>query len=109
MLLSRKQKADSLPPEVRARFADEYNKIVTELTKYAIDHQLPAWDEQINSEIVTVIFRAMAKEYDDPAQRNTVSQILAEFEPEINESFRTQDQPRFYQAVSAARDKLKNI
>lgn len=57
--------------------------------------------------IVDTVFRAMAKKYENPARRDTVNQIFSEWETEINESFRTRDQGRFFRAVKAAREKLR--
>jgi hypothetical protein len=108
-LLSRKHKAESLSPDIQKQYAEHYKLLVTKIAQYAINNQLPAWDEEVNSEILRIMLMEFAKKYDIPQSKPVVEQIFLEFDNEVNESFKTKEQRRFENAVRVAREKLRRL
>lgn len=106
-LLARKAKADALPPEIRKKYADDYLNIVLELAKHAVVHSLPAWDEEVNSVVLGVMLWDMGKKYDH--KKPYVEWMCQRLIPEVDESFRTRDQARFYQCIQVASKQIGNV
>jgi hypothetical protein len=106
-LLARKAKADALSPEIRQKYADEYLDIVLELAKHAVVHSLPAWDEDVNSVIVRVLFWEMGKKYDH--KKPYIEWMCQRLIPEVDESFRVRDQDRFVRCIQVASKQIGNV
>lgn len=106
-LLTRKAKADALSPEIRQKYAEDYQNIVFELAKHAVSYSLPTWDEQVNSVIVRSIFRIMGQKYDH--KKPYIEWMCQSLIPEVDESFRVQDQARFFKCIQVARKQLGNV
>ena len=92
-LLTRKQTADSLSLEIRKRYAKEYQILISQLARYGIDHPLPAWDHEVNIEIISILLSEIAGKTID-----------TEWIDEIDVSFRERDQGRFERYVRVARE-----
>ena len=106
-LLTRKSKADALTPEIRSKYAESYRDIVFELAKYAVDHLLPNWDEEVNSVILDTFFRLMGQKYDH--KKPYIEWMCQSLIPEVDESFRVQDQARFYKCIQVASKQIGNV
>ena len=106
-LLARKAKADALPPETKQEFAEHYKLLVSQIVKYSMDHPLPTWDEEVNSEILSIIIMEMAGKYEH--KKPYVEWMCKSFIPEVDESFRTSDQARFEKCIQAARQQIRNV
>jgi len=108
-LLARKQKADSLPPEIRNQYKDDYSQIVFEIAKYAITNLLPYWDEQVNDVILESLLRAMAQKYEIYENRPFVSWVFDQVVSEIDASYHFKDQARFFNCIQNAGMQLKKL
>lgn len=108
-LLARKQKADSLPSEVRLQYAEEYAKIVFELAMYAMDHPMPYWDEIVNDAVLQFVLRIFAEKYEPQENRPFVSWVFDQAVNEIDASYHTRDQARFFKAIQMVRGQLMKI
>jgi len=106
-LLTRKSKADSLPPEIRQKYAEGYNRVITEIARFGFDHQLPNWDEEVNSLILSITLWDMGQKYDH--KKPYIEWMCQGLIPEVDESFRVRDQGRFYQCIQVARKQLGNV
>lgn len=106
-LLTRKAKADALIPEIRSKYAESYQDIVFELAKHAVVNGLPAWDEQVNSVIVSSLFRIMGIKYEH--KKPYIEWMCQSCILEVDESFRVQDQARFYKCIQVARKQIGNV
>lgn len=104
-LLSRKQTADSLAPEVRQRYAQEYSRVVAQLADYV--HLIPHWDEEVNDEVLRRTLWDMSARYSQHGPY--IEWISSGFIPEVDESWRTRDQARFVRAVMVARQQINNV
>ena len=101
-LLTRKQTADSLAPEIRSKYAKEYQILVSQIARYGIDHSLPAWDFEVNSDILSVLLQEIAPKCQ---QEKYVEWMCQSLIPEIDVSFRERDQGRFERCVRELRGK----
>lgn len=106
-LLSRKQKADSLAPEIRQKYAESYNQVVGDLAKYGLDHSLPAWDYEVNSEILWIVFQEMGNKYEN--KKPYIEWMCQRLIPEVDESFKVRDQGRFEKCIQVARKQINNV
>lgn len=106
-LLTRKAKADALPPEIRKKYAEDYNRIVSEIVQYGLTRELQAWDDQINSEILSLTLRDMASKYEH--KKPYVEWMCQGLIPEVDESFKERDQGRFFKCIQVARAQLNNV
>ena len=106
-LLTRKAKADALSPEIRQKYAEDYQNIVFELAKYAVINSLPAWDEDVNSVIVSSLFRIMSGKYDH--KKPYIEWMCQKLIPEVDESFKTKDQERFFKCIQVASQQIRNV
>ncbi|WP_135550866.1 hypothetical protein [Desulfosporosinus fructosivorans] len=106
-LLIRKQKADSLTPEIRQQYADKYLDIVLELARHAVVHSLPAWDEEVNSVIVRQMLLEMGQKYDH--KKPYIEWMCQTLIPEVDISFQVRDQARFYHCIQVASKQIGNV
>jgi len=106
-LLTRKAKADALPPEIRQKYAENYNRVVADLAHYGLDHQLPHWDEEVNSLVLSITLWDMGQKY--PNKKPYVEWMCAAMIPEVDESFRARDQVRFERCIQTTRKQLGNV
>lgn len=106
-LLSRKQTADSLAPEIRQKYAKSYNEVVANIACYGLDHSLPNWDYEVNSEILSITLKEMAKKYEN--KKPYVEWMCQSLIPEVDESFRERDQGRFEKCIQVARKQIGNV
>jgi len=106
-LITRKQKADALAPEIRQKYAEKYNQVVAELAHYGLDHSLPHWDEEVNSLILLITFWDMGQKY--LSKGPYVEWMCAAMIPEVDESFQARDQSRFERCTQTARKQLGNV
>lgn len=109
ILLVRKQKADALPVEIRNKYAEEYNRIIAELAQCGLSYPLPVWDEQINSEILSIIFRDMAQKYEMPQHKPFVNWIHDQVIHEIDASFGAMDPERLFICIQTVNMQLSKI
>jgi len=103
-LLIRKQTADSLPPEIRSKYAEEYQLLISQIANYGLDHSLPAWDTEVNMEILSITLREIAGKYG----HNGVDRMCSEMVPDVDVSFRERDRVRFGRLVRVARERMEN-
>lgn len=108
-LLARKQKADSLPAEVRTQFAEEYANIVFELAMYAMAHPMPYWDEIVNDAVLQMVLRAFAEKYEPQENRPFVSWMFDQAVNEIDVSYHTRDQVRLFNCIQGVRMQLGKV
>ncbi len=106
-LLTRKAKADALPPETKLQFAEHYKLLVSQIVEYGLNHPLPTWDYDINSEILSITLREIAKIYEN--KKPYVEWMCKSMVPEIDVSFREKDQERFHKLIQAARQQIRNV
>jgi len=101
-LLTRKQTADALPPEIRQKYAKEYQLLISQIAQYGISNPLPAWDTEVNMEILTKILQ----EIDRKHGQDGVERICLAMVPEIDLSFRERDQGRFERWVRSIGERV---
>ena len=106
-LLARKSKAEAQPPEIRQQYADYYNLIVSKIVEYAIDHPLPTWDFEINSEILSVTLLEMSAKYEN--KKPYIEWMCGQLIPEVDVSFTTRNQARFVRCIHVARQQIGNV
>jgi len=106
-LLARKAKADALSPEIRLKYADEYNQIVAQIVEYGLTYPLPTWDYDINSEILSITLKDIARIYED--KKPYVEWMCKSMVPDIDVSFREKDQERFHKLIQVARQQIRNV
>lgn len=108
-LLARKQKADSLPVEVRIQYAEEYANIVFELAMYAMVHPMPYWDEIVNDAVLQFVLRIFAEKYEPQENRPFVSWVFDQAVNEIDASYHTGDQTRFFNCIQGVGMQLSKV
>ncbi len=106
-LIARKTKADALSLEIRQKYAKSYNEVVADLAKYGLDHSLPMWDYEVNSEILSITLRDMSQKYEN--KKPYVEWMCQSLIPEVDESFRYKDQGRFEKCIQVARKQIGNV
>lgn len=106
-LLTRKAKADALSPEIRSKYAEEYQNIVADLAQHSLDHPLPTWDEEINSGVLSITLWDMGQKY--AHKKPYIEWMCQGLIPEVDESFRVQDQGRFSKCIQVARKQIRNV
>jgi uncharacterized UPF0160 family protein len=106
-LLTRKAKADALAPEIRKKYAEKYDQVVAELARYGLDHQLPNWDEEVNSLVLSITLWDMGQKY--VTKKPYIEWMCAAMIPEVDESFQARDQRQFERCIQVARKQLGNV
>lgn len=106
-LLIRKAKADAQSPEIRKQYANYYNQIIAKVVEYGLNNPLPTWDYDINSEILSITLKDMAKKWEH--KKPYVEWMCQSLLPDIDASFKERDQKRFSNCIQLARQQLKNV
>ena len=106
-LLTRKATADALPPEIRSKYLEEYNQVISQIVEYGLNYPLPTWDYDINSEILSITLREIASKYEN--KKPYVEWMCQSLVPEIDVSFRERDQNRFHKCIQTARQQIRNV
>ena len=104
-LLTRKQTADALSPEIRQKYAKEYQLLISQIANYGLNHSLPAWDTEVNMEILSQILQ----EIDRKHGQDGVERICLAMVPEIDLSFRERDQVRIERWIGVAKKQLESV
>lgn len=106
-LITRKSKADQQPPEIRLKFADYYNLICSKIVEYGLSNPLPTWDYDINSEILSITLKDIAKKWEN--KKPYIEWMCQTLIPEVDVSFSSRDQARFYHCIQMARQQIGNV